>query len=153
MKLASKSFEQGQTIPVKLTCEGENLSPELHWKEPPEKTKTFALIADDPDAPGETWVHWLLYNIPADITSLPEGISAGKISEQGIGQGYNNFKKTGYGGPCPPHGHGSHRYFFRLYALDNAPDLDESATRPELEQAMENHILAEAELMGRFERK
>lgn len=152
MQLVSASFLQGLTIPDRYTCEGMNISPELHWKNPPEKTGSFALIVDDPDAPGKTWTHWLLYNIPADMNNLPESLSPAEIKNRKILQGLNDFKKTGYGGPCPPYGHGPHRYFFKLYALDDMLNLANGITKDELEQMLKGHILARAELIGRFER-
>ncbi len=153
MQLMSASFEQGQTIPSKYSCEGTDISPELHWENAPEGTQSLALITDDPDAPAGTWVHWVLYNIPADATSLPENQPKTETLESGIRQGRNNFLKTGYGGPCPPRGHGPHRYFFKLYALDTVLNLKQGASKVDLEQAMKGHVLAKAELMGRFERK
>ncbi len=148
MQLASTSFLNGEIIPARHTCQGKDISPELHWIDPPENTKSFALIADDPDAPAGTWVHWVLYNIPANMKALAEGAVAGN----GMRQGRNDFRNNSYGGPCPPHGHGSHRYFFKLYALDDVLNLEPGATKAVLQDAMKGHILAEAALMGRFER-
>ncbi|MFC7048694.1 YbhB/YbcL family Raf kinase inhibitor-like protein [Emcibacter nanhaiensis] len=153
MQLASISFEPGQTVPSQYTCEGANISPELHWSDAPENTQTFALITDDPDAPAGTWVHWVMYNIPADTGALPENLPKSETLENGIHQGRNDFPATGYGGPCPPRGHGPHRYFFKLYALDTVLELKKGVTKAELERAMQGHILAKAELMGLYERQ
>jgi Raf kinase inhibitor-like YbhB/YbcL family protein len=155
MQLTSPSFENQKSIAKKFTCDGENISPTLEWSGVPEGTKSFALIVDDPDAPDPanprtTWVHWVLYNIPASVSSLPEGIKD-KDLPQGTLQGLNDWKKTGYGGPCPPIG--EHRYFHKLYALDTVlPNLTRP-TKAKLEKAMEGHILAKAELIGLYQRK
>lgn len=149
LDLTSAAFSTGATIPVRHTCEGEDLSPALTWNNVPEGTRTFALVVDDPDAPGKTWVHWLVWDIPASARSLPEGLgpTAGDVR-----QGTNDFKSIGYGGPCPPKGHGAHRYFFRLFALDRRVDLPPGATRAEVDAAMKGHVLATGELMGKFHR-
>jgi len=150
-ELTSTAFEEGGTIPAKFTCAGEDVSPFLEWSHAPEGTRSFALICDDPDAPMGTWVHWVLYGIPAGTTSLAEGIPDEK-SIEGVGrQGKNDFKRIGYGGPCPPPGK-AHRYFFKLYALDQEPDLEPGATKKDLERAMKGHILAEGRIMGTFRR-
>jgi len=154
MELTSPNFENQKAIPGKFTCDGEDISPALQWKDAPNGTKSFALIVDDPDAPDPanpkmTWVHWVLYNIPASITSLPEGGSVAGLPE-GVLDGLNDWKRTGYGGPCPPVG--THRYFHKLYALDNMlPDL-KNPTKKQLEKAMEGHILKKTELVGLYHR-
>lgn len=154
MNLTSPNFEHQTEIPKKYTCDGNDMSPELRWSGAPKTTKSFVLIADDPDAPDPknpkmTWVHWVLYNIPAIITSLSEGIAAKDLPD-GTLSGVNDWKKTGYGGPCPPTG--THRYFFKLYALDTMlPDL-KKPSKSALEHAMEGHILEKAELVGLYER-
>jgi Raf kinase inhibitor-like YbhB/YbcL family protein len=149
--VSSPSFESGVEIPKKFTCEGADVSPELELKSPPEGTLSFALIADDPDAPAGTWTHWVLYDLPAETKTLPEGMA--KIDEVPTGgrQGRNDFRKIGYGGPCPPAGK-PHRYFFRVYALDKKLNLKPGASRQEVEQAMQGHVLASAEWMGKYQR-
>jgi Raf kinase inhibitor-like YbhB/YbcL family protein len=155
MKLTSPNFENQKEIPTKYTCDGEDISPALAWSGAPEGTKSFALIVDDPDAPDPrspkmTWVHWVLYNIPATVHSLPEGV-AEKDEPKGTLEGLNDWKKTGYGGPCPPVG--KHRYFHKLYALDVVlPDL-KRPNKAQLEKAMEGHVLAKTELVGLYQRK
>lgn len=151
MELKSTAFTQGGDIPKKYTCDGADVSPPLNWTEPPEGTKSLALICEDPDAPVGTWVHWVLFNLPPNARELPESVPARKTLSGGGDQGINDFRKIGYGGPCPPKGP-VHRYFFKLYALDKQLDLKPGATRQELAKAMKNHILAEAELMGRYHR-
>ncbi len=153
MELYSSAFENEHQIPVEHTCEGDDLSPELAWSDVPEEAKTLALICEDPDAPNGTWIHWVAYNIPAKLYGLPEGISDDEKLENGMMQGVNDFKNYGYGGPCPPHGHGIHRYFFRLFALDSKLKLSPGATKTELLDAMEGHILEEAEYMGKYIRE
>lgn len=150
-KLTSEAFEEGGLIPAKYTCDGENVSPPLGWSAVPQSTQSLALICDDPDAPSGTWVHWVLYNIPANLTSLHEHIPARSSLDQGMMQGINDFRETGYGGPCPPGG--THRYFFKLYALDTRLELAERLTKDQLLEAIEDHILAEARLMGRYHRR
>jgi Raf kinase inhibitor-like YbhB/YbcL family protein len=155
MKLESPNFENQGAIPKKFTCDGSDVSPALAWSEVPEGTKSFALIVDDPDAPDPakprmTWVHWVLYNIPATAKSLPEGVMQGDLPE-GTLQGLNDWKRPGYGGPCPPTG--KHRYFHKLYALDVVlPDLGQP-TKGKLEKAMEGHVLTKGELVGLYQRK
>jgi Raf kinase inhibitor-like YbhB/YbcL family protein len=145
LQLTSNSFAYGEMIPRLYTCDDEDLSPHLSWSEIPAGAASLALIADDPDAPVGTWVHWVLYNLPPDLSELPEGVI-------GIGvQGKNDFGRLGYGGPCPPRGK-AHRYFFKLYALDTMLDLKEGATKARLLQAMEGHILSQGEWMGRYSR-
>ena len=150
MQLTSPSFENQKRIAKKFTCDGEDISPALVWSAAPEGTLSFALVVDDPDAPDPanpqmTWVHWVLYNIPATVGSLPEGVKD-KGLPPGTLQGLNDWKKTGYGGPCPPIG--EHRYFHKLYALNTVlPDL-KRPTKAKLEKAMEGHILSKADLIG-----
>ncbi len=151
MKLTSKAFDNNSTIPPKFTCDGEDISPTLSWSEPPASTKSLALICDDPDAPGKTWVHWVVYNLPPSTRSLPEAIPGGSNIPDGGLQGINDFRKLSYGGPCPPGG--THRYFFKVYALDRMLDLKSGATKAEVEAAMKGHILAEAQLIGRYRRQ
>ena len=151
-ELESSAFAAGADIPAKHTCDGPDLSPALRWSEPPAKTKSLALIMDDPDAPGGTWVHWVLYGLPATLRELSEGVAA-REAVVGVGtQGLNDFRKVGYGGPCPPGGP-AHRYFFRLYALDTEPSLSARKTKAELLKAIEGHVLGQAELMGRYKRR
>jgi Raf kinase inhibitor-like YbhB/YbcL family protein len=147
----SSAFGPGAALPKKFSCEGADASPTLEWSGSPAKTVSFALIADDPDAPAGTWVHWVLWNLPADARSLAEGVPRLEQLDDGARQGRNDFSKIGYNGPCPPPGK-THRYFFRLYALDAKLDLAPGATRQELDAAMQGHILAKAEYMGTFRR-
>jgi hypothetical protein len=148
MNLTSTAFQQEEPIPARHSCDGADTSPELHWEHAPAGVESFALIMDDPDAPGRTFVHWVLFDIPATTQMLEEGVSG-----VGIG-GKNDFGKMSYSGPCPPPGHGPHRYFFKLYALDVATlNLAPGATKSEVEAAMQSHILAETRLMGVYERK
>lgn len=150
MTVTSKAFGEADMIPRKYTCDGEDVSPPLAWSDVPEGTKSLALISDDPDAPVGTWVHWVLYNIPADATELPEGVPSDQTLENGARHGITDFRRPGYGGPCPPGG--THRYYFKVYALDAALDLDPGATKAQLLAAMEGHILAEGQLMGKYTR-
>ena len=152
IQLRSPAFTGGQSIPAKHTCDAEDLSPPLSWSGVPPSAESLALICDDPDAPLGTWVHWVLYGLPSTVSELPEGISTADTVLGGARQGTNDFKRTGYGGPCPPPGK-PHRYFFRLYALDTMIGLEPRATKKELLQAMERHILAQGELIGRYWRK
>ena len=151
MKLTSTAFEEGGMIPAEYTCDGQNISPPLAWSGVPDGAKTLALIADDPDAPRGTWVHWLVYQIPPTEKGLPENVPARPTLEGGARQGTNDFKKTAYGGPCPPSG--THRYFFKLYALDADLNLPPGATKDQLLKATEGHVLAEGQLMGRYKRQ
>lgn len=152
--LGSSAFVNDGQIPSQYTCEGLDVSPELHWSEVPEQTKSLALIVDDPDAPDPkapqmTYVHWVLYNIPVSLTGLPEALSENTLPS-GVMQGKNDWQRLGYGGPCPPIG--EHRYFFKLYALDVVlQDLHEP-TKAELEKAMEGHVVGQAQLMGKYEK-
>lgn len=151
LKLESASFPNGEAIPVKHTCDGEDLSPPLTWSAAPEGTKGFALICDDPDAPIMTWVHWIVYSLPAERRSLPEDVKRVRQLSDGTRQGMNSWKRIGYGGPCPPR-NSTHRYFFRLYALGREMDLGPGAAKKELLRAMEGAVLAQAELMGTYRR-
>lgn len=151
MALTSAAFPHGADIPTRFTCEGADESPALQWSGAPVGTKSFAVIADDPDAPGGTWVHWVAFNIPADKQALAPGMSKAAELDDGTRQGTNDFKRVGYGGPCPPPGK-PHRYFFKLYALDRLLELPAGATKGGLIAAMEGHILGQAELMGKYKR-
>lgn len=150
MDIKSTAFENNGMIPKKYTCDGENISPPLTWSSIPQSSQSLALISDDPDAPIGTWVHWVIYNIPASERELPEKFPTDKKSSNGTLQGVTDFKKIGYGGPCPPGG--THRYFFKLYALDKKLDLPEGASKKQLEDAMKGHILGQAELIGKYKR-
>lgn len=150
IKITSSAFSEGGIIPIDHTCDGKNISPPLAWTGVPEGTKSLALICDDPDAPMGTWVHWVLFNIPAQLKDLPGNIPHGKIIENGARHGKNDFRKLGYGGPCPPGG--THRYYFKLYALDTELTEEPGITKEKLLKAMEGHILAEGQLMGRYKR-
>ena len=152
IQLTSSAFAEGAPIPEKYTCDGEDISPLLKWSNAPKGTKSLALICDDPDAPIGTWVHWVLYDIPPAVTELPEGVPTTEALPSGAKQGINDFKRLGYGGPCPPRG-SAHRYFFTLYALDTELQLEPGATKKDLVRAMEGHILAEGRLMGTYKRK
>lgn len=151
LQLTSTAFQDSSMIPSKYTCDSTNISPQLKWNGAPENTKSYALIADDPDAPGKTWVHWVMFNIPADTTSLEENYSKEAHLPNGAINGMTDFGSNGYGGPCPPSG--THRYFFKIYALDTMLDLDSSATKPDVLKAMKGHILAEGQLMGKYQRQ
>ena len=154
MNLKSSAFEHNGEIPERHTCEGKDISPALSWSDFPKNTKSFALIVDDPDAPDPaapkmTWVHWILYNIPSDVKELPEAVAENDLPT-GTRPGLNDWKKIGYGGPCPPIER--HRYFFKLYALDTVlPDLNQP-TKPELEKAMRGHIIGQSELIGTYQK-
>jgi len=149
--LTSLAFKEGDLIPKKHTCEGPDLSPQLRWTNAPKGTKSLALIADDPDAPVGTWVHWVIFNLPGETTELPEGVPAQETLPNGARQGLNDFKRVGYGGPCPPPGK-PHRYYFKLYAVDVTLDLRSRATKAQVLESIRGHILGEAQLMGRFGR-
>lgn len=150
LKLTSTAFEDGGMIPSRYTCDGGDISPPLAWSGVPDGAKSLALVADDPDAPRGTWVHWVIYQIPTSERGLAENRPARETLEEGARQGTNDFRKTGYGGPCPPSG--THRYFFKLYALDAEPNLPSGVSKDQLLKAIEGHILAEGQLMGRYER-
>jgi len=143
LELTSNAFTNGQSIPAKYACTGKNISPALAWSDPPPGTQSFALIMDDPDAPAGTWVHWVLFNIPADARSLQENMDTSAMSV-----GKNSWGDLGYGGPCPPSG--THRYFFKLYSLDTTINLLPGATKEQMLKEMDGHILAQGELMGTF---
>jgi Raf kinase inhibitor-like YbhB/YbcL family protein len=146
----SSAFAEGGWIPDLHTCQGADVSPSLEWTGEPRETRSLALIMDDPDAPGGVWDHWLLYDIAAQAHNLAQGYKPGSLGVSGK----NSWGKTGYGGPCPPKGHGPHRYFFRLYALDLPTlGLTAGAARQEVQRAMKTHVLAEAQSMGRYQRK
>ena len=154
MKLDIKStaFGEGNSIPKQYTCDGADISPQLSWSQPPEGTGSMVLICDDPDAPMGTWVHWVLYGLSPDTLEISENIPDDKEVLGGAKHGVNDFHKYGYGGPCPPGG--THRYFFKLYAVDTeVVDLDPGATKDEVLVAIKGHVLAEGELMGRYSRQ
>jgi hypothetical protein len=151
MHLTSAAFGEGEPIPVRFTGDGRNVSPPLQWTDVPAESKSLTLVADDPDAPAGTWVHWVLYDLPASANGLAEALPRNQYTPDGAKQGQNSFGHLGYGGPCPPPGN-AHRYFFRLYALDTRLDLVPGATRKEVEGAMVGHVLAEAQLMGIYKR-
>jgi hypothetical protein len=150
IKMTSFAFEEGGMIPKKHTCEGKDVSPPIAWGTVPSGTKALALICDDPDAPMGTWVHWVLFNLPGSAKELPESVPPQKILANSAKQGTNDFRKIGYGGPCPPGG--THRYYFKLYALDTELNLEPGATKSQLLKAMEGHILGEGQLMGKYRR-
>jgi Raf kinase inhibitor-like YbhB/YbcL family protein len=150
MEIKSSAFGSGEMIAAKYTCDGADFSPPLEWTGSPAGTGSFALICDDPDAPMGTWVHWVIYDIPPTATMLAEGITREKDLPGGGTQGINDFRKIGYGGPCPPGG--THRYFFKLYALDATLGLKPGITKDQLLKAMRGHILAEAQIMGTYRR-
>ena len=149
-KLTSDAFTNGQSIPAKYTCIGRNLSPALAWTEPPANTQSFALIVEDPDAPGGTWIHWVLFNIPAETRTLPEDlpVTGKNTTPDAIFTGVNSAGDIGYGGPCPPSG--THRYYFKLYALDTLISLLPGASAGQVQKEMNGHILEQTELMGTF---
>ncbi len=152
LRLTSPDFVHGERIPRRHTCEGDNVSPGLAWIGVPVETRSFALICDDPDAPRGTWLHWTLYNLPAEAIELGAAVPAHPELPSGARQGTTDFGKVGYGGPCPPPGK-PHRYFFRLYALGTVLNLAPGVNRAELEAAMKDHVLATGTLMGTYERK
>jgi len=154
LKLTSTAFVQNGTIPRRYTCQGEDISVPLAWSGAPAATKSFVLIVDDPDAPDPkaprmTWVHWVLYNLPQSASALPEGVPAGALPK-GTLEGLNDWKRTGYGGPCPPIGR--HRYFHKLYALDTLLPAMENPMKGDLEQAMKEHVIEKAELIGTYQK-
>lgn len=150
-RVSTTAFSAGEMIPKKFTCDGPDLSPPLTWKDAPARTQSFAIVVDDPDAPVGTWVHWVLYNLPANTKELPEGVEKKEQLASGALQGRNDFRKIGYNGPCPPPGK-PHRYYFKLFALDTKLNLNAGATKADLERAMQSHILGEAQLIGRYGR-
>jgi hypothetical protein len=152
MQLTSTAFAEGTPIPGKYTCDGKNVSPPLKWSGAPAGAKALVLIVDDPDAPSGTWVHWVLYDLPATVSELAEDVSKSQYVAGVAKQGLNDFQHLGYGGPCPPHGK-PHRYFFKLYALDAPLDLKPGLTKKDIERAMEKHVLAHCQLMGTYKRQ
>ena len=151
IKVSSPAFQDGGMIPNRYTCGGDNISPPLSWEALPDGTKSLALIVDDPDAPGGTFVHWVVYDLPADLEGLPEDLPRDKAFPIGGEQGINSTNDLGYMGPCPPSG--THRYFFKLYALDERTNLPAGETKARLLDAMEGHILGQGQLMGRYKRQ
>ncbi len=151
-KLTSSDLENGKFIDIKFTCQGENKSPMLKWEGFSEKTESFVLIVDDPDAPFGTFVHWVLYNIPKDVNELKQGIGRDKTLKNGMTQGINDFGRIGYDGPCPPPGR-PHRYFFKLYALDSTLNLEPSLRKNEVLEKIKGHVLGKAELMVYYQRR
>jgi Raf kinase inhibitor-like YbhB/YbcL family protein len=151
IKVTSSAFEHEGLIPPKYTCDGSDISPPLQWEGLPEATKSIALISDDPDAPVGTWVHWVLFNLPADSKELAENIPPDETLPSGAVQGTSDFGRIGYGGPCPPSG--THRYFFKIYAIDMELDLAPGARKADLLNAMEGHTLAEGQLIGKYKRQ
>jgi hypothetical protein len=151
MELKSSAFTAGGMIPKKYTCDGPDASPPLSWSDVPAGAKSLALIADDPDAPMGTWVHWVAWNIPPNASGLEEGVPKKDSLPNGMKQGTTDFRSIGYGGPCPPSG--THRYFFKLYALDTSLNLPPSTTKKDLEKAMQGHLLQQVELMGKYARR
>jgi Raf kinase inhibitor-like YbhB/YbcL family protein len=150
LEITSSAFDEGELIPEKYTCDGEDVSPHLSWTQLPKEAESVVLICDDPDAPMGTWVHWVLFGLSPDILELPEGISPEKEVLGGAKHGLNDFHRYGYGGPCPPGG--THRYFFKLYAVDTHIDLNAVSTKSEVLDAIKGHILTEGKLMGRYSR-
>jgi Raf kinase inhibitor-like YbhB/YbcL family protein len=150
IKLTSTAFKEGEPIPRAYTCDGINISPPLEWSGVPKAARTLAIVADDPDAPGGTWVHWVLYNLLAENIGLVENLPVTDKLAAGGFQGTNDFQKLGYGGPCPPSG--THHYYFRIYALDSELPLKAGATKAELLKAIEGHIVMQGQLMGTYRR-
>jgi len=150
MDLFSSAFKQGDFIPRKYTCDDADVSPPLFWEKVPDGTASFALISDDPDAPMGTWIHWVLFNLPASLRSLPENVPKDRELPDGSMQGITDFRRPGYGGPCPPGG--THRYFFKLYALDTMLNLEPGSTKTSVVMAMQGHILDQCKLMGKYRR-
>jgi len=152
IQVTSAAFADGQSIPAKYTCDGSDISPPLQWTNAPPNAKSFALVADDPDAPVGTWVHWVIYDLPAGTGALPENVAKSQFAAGNAKQGINDFRRIGYGGPCPPPGK-PHRYFFKLYALDMLLDLKPGLGKKDLLKAMEGHVLAQGQLMGTYQRQ
>jgi Raf kinase inhibitor-like YbhB/YbcL family protein len=150
-ELKSVCFRENGMIAKKYTCDGSDVSVPLNWTDPPEGTKSFALIADDPDAPSGTFVHWVLYDLPGNAQQVDEGIPPKRVLDNGAKQGVNDFHQIGYGGPCPPRGP-AHRYVFTLYALNHATGLQPGATKEQLLRAMQGHIVAKAQFIGMYAR-
>lgn len=151
ISVRSSVFQEGGVIPAKYTCDGDDISPSLEWTGIPQGTKSLALISDDPDAPVGTWVHWVMWNIPPDVKGLAEDVPRDPQLPDGSRQGISDFRRPGYGGPCPPSG--VHRYYFKVYALDTILDLPSSTRKADLLRAMKGHILAEGQLMGKYSRR
>ncbi|RKY46151.1 MAG: YbhB/YbcL family Raf kinase inhibitor-like protein [Candidatus Omnitrophota bacterium] len=151
LELKSSAFGNGDYIPSRYTCDSLNFSPPLEWEGVPPQTKSFVIICDDPDAPFKVWVHWVIYNIPSSKRKLEENIPCQGVLADGTLQGVNDFKRLGYGGPCPPPG-AAHRYFFKIYALDTILDLKEGASKREVLEKMKGHILDKGELVGLYKR-
>jgi len=155
LTVTSSVFKEGQPVPTRYTGDGADVSPPLQWSGAPEKTLEYALVCEDPDAPiSEPWVHWLVYGIPASVTSFPEGKPKRSLPPEpaGMKEGMNSFHKTDYGGPAPPRGHGTHHYYFRLYALDKKLGLPPGVSKRDLFKAMEGHVIAQGHLMGTYSR-
>lgn len=152
-QISSPDFKTNIHLPKDFTCEGSNKAPQLQWQNAPAKTKSFVLMCDDPDAPAGTWVHWVVYNIPAGKTDLSYIADRSEKLADGTMQGLNSWPHVGYDGPCPPKGHGMHHYHFKLYALDTMLALKPKATKQEVEAAMKSHVLAQTEIVGLYERK
>jgi Raf kinase inhibitor-like YbhB/YbcL family protein len=150
--ITSAVFNEGGPIPKKYTCDGDDVSPPLTWNGAPQGTKSLALICDDPDAPMGTWVHWVMWGLPAGTASLPEGVEKAATAAVGAKQGMNSWPKVGFNGPCPPPGK-PHRYYFKLYALDTDLDLPANANKAALERAMKDHVLAQGQTMGTYGRQ
>ena len=150
LTVKSGAFQHGGLIPSQYTCDGRDISPPITWSEGPAGTKSYAIICDDPDAPVGTWVHWVIYDIPPDVTSLPEAVPSKKTLDNGAEHGINDFKRLEYGGPCPPGG--THRYFFKVYALDTLLQKGPGLSKKELLRLMEGHIVAKGELIGKYRR-
>ncbi|MCA9770697.1 YbhB/YbcL family Raf kinase inhibitor-like protein [Candidatus Dependentiae bacterium] len=148
LRVTSTAFKEGGSIPQEYTCHGEDISPPLQWENEPEETKSFALICEDPDAPNGMWLHWTVYNIPKDVKNFSAKMDINKIGAQ---QGFNSWKRADYGGPCPPTG--SHRYYFRVYALDTFLNVKEKMTRDRFYNEVKKHTLAEGQLMGRYHKR
>ena len=153
IEVTSSAFAEGARIPTRYTCDGEDASPPLKWTGVPQAAKSIALIADDPDAPGGTWIHWVLYGLSPDTTGLPEGLPKTNELLSGARHGGTDFGRNEYGGPCPPPGHGAHRYYFKVYALDAEIGLAAGGTKQDVLEAMKGKILAEGQLMGTYLRE
>ena len=151
LTIRSPAFHEGGAIPARYTCDGEDISPPIEWSGVPQGAKTFALTCDDPDAPSGLWVHWVVFDLPSSVTGLPEGVPPTPEISGGGRQGKNDFRKIGYGGPCPPSG--THRYVFTLYALDSTSGLPAGASRQDLLAAMREHVLGQATLTGTYSRR
>lgn len=150
IRISSTVFDEGEPIPTRYTCNGVDISPPLEWDVLPENTESIVLICEDPDAPGGLWTHWVIFNLPGDTMNLPEHVVGREMLDNGAVQGLNDFGRVGYNGPCPPGG--THRYFYKIYALDNKLDLPSLIKRDELLEAMEGHILDQGWLMGVYTR-